>query len=143
MKSVASLAFAALVRALAAVGGAVASYGATGMFTSAGVMPPNALVVAGVGLSGLAAFFLWLAERRLGGLWPALLIFGVPFSLYAISSLGIEECPQPHPLLTAAYSCAPVGARALAIIAPVVTALGLALAVSDIRTIAASPTPMP
>jgi hypothetical protein len=119
----ARLAFGALLRALTAIGGAVAGYGATGMFTTAGLMPPNALVYAGLVLCGLAAALLWSAERRLSGLWPALLI-GLPFSLYAFSSLGVQECRAPYLPITPNYSCAPVGSHALAVIAPLVTASG-------------------
>jgi len=115
------LVYGATLRGLIALGGAVAGYGATWMFTTSGVMPSNALVIAGLVLCALAAAALFRAERRATGIWPALLIVSLPFSLYALSSLGVPECPQPHPLLTAAYTCAPVGSHALAVIAPLIS----------------------
>ena len=119
-----------------AVGGAIAAYGATGMFTTSGITPPNAIVIAGLAACGAAALALWLSERRLMGIWPALLIAAVPFSLYAIGSLDRDECLQPHPPITATYSCSPVGSRALAVIAPAVTLVGLATLVLDLRSLA-------
>jgi len=133
--SIAKLGYALLLRALTAVGGAIAAYGATGMFTTAGIMPPNAIVIAGLAASGAAALALWSSERTLSGIWPALLIAGVPFSLYAIGSLDREECPQPHAPITQLYNCGPVGSHALAVIAPAVTLVGLATLVLDMRTL--------
>ena len=137
--SVAKLGYALLLRALAAVGGAIAAYGATGMFTTAGVMPPNAIVIAGLAACGAAALALWSSERTLTGIWPALLIAAVPFSLYAIGSWGQDECTVNHPLIGSAYnsafSCSPVGSHALAVIAPAVTLVGLAMLVLDMRTL--------
>ena len=133
--SVAKLGYALLLRALAAVGGAIALYGAYGMFTTAGVMPPNAIVIAGLAACGAAALALWSSERTLTGIWPALLIVAVPLSLSAFGSLSQDECPQPHPPLTAAYNCATVGSHPLAVIAPAVTLVGLAILVLDMRTL--------
>src|SRR5438445_813447 len=107
--SFARLGYALLLRALVAVGGAIAAYGATGMFTTAGITAPNAIVLAGLAASGAAALALWKSERTLTGIWPALLVAAVPFSLYAIGSLDRDECPQwhapsqppAHPLLVA------------------------------------------
>lgn len=132
--SLAKLGYAVLLRVLAAVGAAIAGYGATGMFTTGGIMPPNAIVVAGLVACGAAMLALLSSERTVTGIWPALLIVAVPFSLYAIGSLGRDECPQPHPPLTQAYSCGPVGSHALAVIAPLVTLAGLVTLVLDIRT---------
>ena len=106
------LLYSALLRGVATLGGAVTAYGATGMFTSGGVMPPNALVVAGIS--------------------------AVPYSLYALSSFGTTECPQPHPPLTPTYTCAPVGTHALAIVSPLIALLGLALMLLDLRALAGS-----
>jgi len=132
------LMYSAALRGLATLGGAVAAYGATGMFTSGGVMPPNALVIAGLALCLLTGAALWRSERRFTGLWPSLLISAVPYSLYALSSLGTAECPQPHPLLTQTYTCAPVGSHALAIASPLLALLGLALMLLDLRALARS-----
>ena len=133
--SIAKLSYALLLRALMTVGGAIAAYGATGMFTTAGIMPPNAIVNVGLIVCGAGALALWSSERTLTGVWPALLIAAVPFSLYAIGSLGQDECPQPHPPITAVYSCAPTGSHALAVIGPAVTLVGLATLVLDMRTL--------
>jgi hypothetical protein len=124
-----------LLRALLATGGAIAAYGATGMFTTGGITPPNAIVVVGLAACAAAALALWSSERTLTGIWTALLIAAVPFSLYSIGSLGQDECPQPHPPLTGTYSCAPVGSHALAVIAPAVTLVGLAILVLDARSL--------
>ena len=137
--SVAKLGYALLLRALAAVGGAIALYGAYGMFTTAEVMPPNAIVIAGLAACGAAALALWSSERTLTGIWPALLIAAVPFSLYAIGSWGQDECTVNHPPIGSAYnsafSCSPVGSHALAVIGPAVTLVGLAMLVLDMRTL--------
>lgn len=125
--------YALLLRTLMAVGGAVTAYGATGMFTTGGILPPNIIVIAGFALCITAALALRSAEGTLRGVWPALLIAAVPFSLYAFGSLGQVECPQPHPPITATYSCAPVGSHALAVIAPAVALVGLGTLVLDLR----------
>jgi hypothetical protein len=133
--SVAKLGYALWLRALAAVGGAIALYGIYGMFTTAGIMPPNAIVLAGLAAAGAAGLALWSSERTLAGVWPALLIAAVLLSLSALGSLSQNECPQPHPPLTATYSCATVGSHALAVIAPAATLVGLAILVLDMRTL--------
>jgi hypothetical protein len=135
LTSVARFGYAVLLRTLMAVGGAITAYGATGMFTTAGIMPPNAIVIAGLVACGAAVLALWSSERTLSGIWPALLIAAVPFSLYAIGSLDRDECPQPHPPITAAYSCAPVGSRAIAVVAPAVALIGLATLGLDLRNL--------
>lgn len=127
--------YAVLLRTLLAMGGAIAAYGATGMFTTGGITPPNAIVIVGLAAAGAAALALWSSERTLTGIWPALLIAAVPFSLYGIGSLDREECPQPHAPITQLYSCGPVGSHALAVIAPAVTLVGLAILVLDMRTL--------
>jgi hypothetical protein len=132
---VAKFGYAVLLRTLVAMAGAIAAYGATGMFTTAGIMPPNPIVIAGLAGCGAAALALWSSERTVTGIWTALLVAAVPFSLYSIGSLGQDECPQPHPPLTATYSCAPVGSHALAVIAPAVTLVGVATFVLDMRTL--------
>ena len=132
---VARFGYAVLLRTLMAVGGAIAAYGATGMFTSGGIMPPNIIVIAGLALCVLAALSLRSSEGTVTGIWPALLIAAVPFSLYALGSLDQEECPQPHPPITATYSCAPVGSHAIAVIAPAVALVGLGTAALDMRTL--------
>lgn len=92
----------------------------------------------GLALCLLTAAALWRSERRTTGMWPALLISAVPYSLYALSSFGTTECPQPHPPLTPTYTCAPVGTHALAIVSPLIALLGVALLLLDLRALAGS-----
>src|SRR3954471_2400861 len=136
MRRLIAFAYAVLVRTLGAVGGAIAAYGATGMFTTGGIMPPNAIVNIGVLACVLVAFALWVRERRLDGLWPALLIIGVPYALYALRLWSATECPPNAPPQTPEFSCAPVGTHAIAIAAPVIAVLGLAMFVRDIQRLA-------
>jgi hypothetical protein len=130
--------YAVLLRALAAIGGALTAYGATGMFTSAGLMPPNALVTTGLLFTFVVVGAIWSRERRLDGVWPALLIAAVPYSLYAFGSLSQTECAPPYQPQTPTYSCAPVGSHAIAAVAPLVTVLALAFLVRDVRALAKS-----
>src|SRR3954467_1587399 len=136
MRRLIAFAYAVLVRTLGAVGGAIAAYGATGMFTTGGIMPPNAIVNIGVLACILVAFALWVRERRLDGLWPALLIVSVPYALYAWGSFAQAECPPNHPPITPEFSCAPVGTHAIAVVAPLIALLGLAMFVRDIQMLA-------
>jgi len=135
MRRLLSLAYAVVLRALASIGGAVTAYGATGMFTTAGIMPPNVIVIAGLGLCAAVVLALWSAERRLSGIWPALVLVGVPFSLYALGSWATVECPPGHPPITPTFSCSPVGTHALAVVAPVITLIAAVLFVMDIRAL--------
>jgi hypothetical protein len=136
LSRVAKFGYAVLLRTLTAMGGAVAAYGATGMFTSGGIMPPNAIVIAGLVMCGASLLALWASERTLTGVWPALLIAAVPYSLYAIGSWSATECPPGHPPITPTYSCAPVGSHALAVISPIVALIGVAALVLDLRMLA-------
>jgi hypothetical protein len=131
-------AFAVLLRTLAAVGGAVAAYGATGMFTSSGIEPPNAIVYAGLAMLGMTIVVLLVNEHRLDGLWPALLVLGVPYSLYAFGSWSVAECARDHPPITSLnpLTCSPVGTHAIAIVAPIITIVGFVLLVRDVRSLA-------
>jgi hypothetical protein len=131
-------AFAVLLRVLAAMGGAVAAYGATGMFTSGGLMPPNVIVLAGLAMCGLTVVALAVSERRLDGLWPALLSIGVPNALYALGSWSVSECAPDHSPITSLspLTCSPVGTHAIAIVAPVIALIGLVLLARDIRALA-------
>ena len=128
--------YAVLIRTLGAVGGAIAAYGATGMFTTAGITPPNAIVNVGALVIGLVAIALWLRERRLDGLWLAILVIAVPYALYALGSWSQAECPPNAPPITPTFSCAPVGTHAIAIAAPILAVFGLALFVRDIQMLA-------
>lgn len=136
VRRVVRLLYAALLRSLAFIGGAITAYGATAMFTSSGYMPPNAIVVVGLVASLLVAATLWRSELRLTGLWPALVIVGIPYSLVAIGSLGQAECTPPYRPVGSDYWCAPVGTYAIAIVAPVLTVLATVMFVKDIRALA-------
>jgi hypothetical protein len=129
-------AVAVLVRALAAIGGAVTAYGAAGMFSTAGIMPPNAIVLIGLGLCAVVIVVLWSSERRLSGIWPALLLVGLPFSLYAIGSWSTAECALDHPPITPSFSCSPVGSHAIAVVTPLIVLIALLLFTRDIRALA-------
>jgi len=137
LRRLAAFAYAVLIRALAALSGGILAYGATGMFTSAGVMPPNVIVNVGALGCGLVALALWIGERRLDGLWPAVLIVAVPYALYAWGSFGQAECPPNHPPITSGgFSCAPVGTHAIAVVAPLIAVFGVAMFVRDIQRLA-------
>lgn len=136
VRRLARVAYAVLLRALAAIGGAVTAYGATGMFTTGGIMPPNVIVIAGLGLCGAVLLALRESERRLSGAWPALVIIGTPFSLYALGSWATVECPTDHPPITPTFSCSPVGTHALAVIAPILTLIAVVMLLMDIRALA-------
>lgn len=120
------------------MGGALAAYGATGMFTSGGLRPPNPIVLAGVAFVVIVLAAMWLTERRASGIWPALLISAVPYSLYALGSLAQPECTEPYRAITPEYSCAPVGTRAIAVVAPLLAAGAAVLLARDVRALAAS-----
>jgi len=119
------------------MGGALTAYGATGMFSTAGFMPPNPIVFAGLAICALTVVVMVASERRrMDGIWPALLLIGLPYSLYAFGSWSIAECPPDHPPITPAFSCSPVGTHALAVVALVVTLVALVLLVRDVRALA-------
>ncbi len=128
--------YAVVLRALAAIGGALTAYGATGMFTTAGLTPPNALVTTGLLFTFVVVGAMWSRERRFDGVWPALLIAALPYSLYAFGSLSLSECALPYQPQTPTYSCAPVGSHAIAVVAPALTVLAVAFLMRDVRALA-------
>lgn len=131
-----AFAYAVLLRAILAAAGALAAYGATGMFTTAGIMPPNHIVLVGAAAAGVCVAALGVRERRVDGIWVALLP-AVPYALYAFGMWAVAECPPDHPPLTPTYTCAPVGTHAIAVVAPLVAAAGAVLLVRDLRALAA------
>lgn len=137
MRRAAAFTYAVVVRAILAAAGALAAYGATGMFTTAGIMPPNQLVLVGAAAAAVCVAALWVREHRVDGFWVALLP-AVPYALYAFGSWTVAECPPDHPPLTPVYSCAPVGTHAIAVVAPLLAAAGAVLLVRDLRALAAS-----
>ena len=128
--------YAVLLRVLIAMGGALAAYGATGMFSSAGIMPPNALVTAGGLIVLFIAAVLWLKEKRLEGVWAAVLLPAVAYSFYALGSWATPECTPPYAPITPAHNCGVVGTHAIAIVAPILALVALALFVRDVRALA-------
>lgn len=118
------------------MGGALTAYGATAMLSTAGIMPPNSIVIAGLAICALTVVVMVASERRLDGIWPALLLIGLPYSLYAFGSWSVAECPPDHPPITSTFSCSPVGTHAIAVVAPVVTLVALVLLVRDVRALA-------
>jgi hypothetical protein len=106
------------------------------MFTTSGIGPPNAIVLAGLAACLAVGAIILSQDRSLRGLWPALLIVGVPYALSAWGSFGLAECPQPHPPISPTYSCAPVGTHLIGVVAPVVALVGVILFVLDIRALA-------
>ena len=125
-----------MLRSLAAIGGALAGYGATGMFTTGGITPPNALVTAGLIFVVIVAAVMWSRERRIAGVWPALLVPAFAYSLYAVAGFSQAECTVPYAPITPTHNCAPVGSHAIAIVAPVLTLLSLVVATRDVRSLA-------
>lgn len=97
-----------VARLLQVAGVLFTSYGATAMFTTDGVKPPNALVLAGVAVIVLAAI---VAARTqidpLTGWWVGLALICLPFVLLTIPSGSGPECPPGHPPLTETYYCVP------------------------------------
>jgi hypothetical protein len=114
---VAKFGYAVLLRTLTAMGGAVAAYGATGMFTSGGIMPPERDRHRGPrdvrrftpGTVGVRAN----AHRRLAG-----------------------TADRGGALLALRDRVAPVGTHALAVISPIVALIGVAALVLDLRMLA-------
>ena len=131
-----SFAYAVLLRVLLVMGGALAAYGATGIFSSAGIMPPNGLVTGGGLFVLFVAAVLWLKERRLDSLWAAVLLPAIAYSLYALGSWPTPECTPPYEPITPTHSCGPVGTHAIAIVAPILTVVALVLLVRDVRSLA-------
>ncbi len=60
----------------------------------------------------------------------------IPYSLYAIGSLGQTECTPPYRPVGSDYSCAPVGSHVIAVVAPALAVLAAVGFVKDIRALA-------
>lgn len=135
----ATFGYVVLLRALAAMGGALTGYGATGMFTTGGITPPNALATVGFIFTLVVAAAMWSSERRTAGLWPALLLPAVAYSLYGLGGWAQAECVPPYALITPTHNCAPVGSHAVAVVAPILTLIALTVLVRDLRVLAGPP----
>jgi len=106
--------------------GLLTAYGTFAMSSTAGIQPPNLVVLLGVGAmaaSGLAAAR--VAGNPFAGWWPSLAALAVPWLLVTFPVLLETPCPPDHPPLTPTYHCVPPGAP----IFFAVSALAIAVAV--------------
>jgi hypothetical protein len=123
-----------LVRLLQAVAGFLLFYGIEGMLSSAGLQPPNIVVL----LSLLAIVFLaaaaWRSERRpTGGLWVAGFVVALPLLLQSATPRSDPVCPPDHPPITNSYNCVAPGAPVVLVISSVVLLLSFVGAVVEAR----------
>lgn len=93
------------------VAGLLTAYGTFAMISTAGIQPPNAVVLLGL----IAALGSGLATARVAGnpfagWWPSLAAIAVPWLLVTIPELAQNPCPPDHPPLTPTYNCVPPGA---------------------------------
>ena len=136
----AKLAVSFLVRLLQAVAGFLLFYGIEGMLSSAGLQPPNIVVLISLLAIVVLAVAAWRSERRpLGGLWVAGFVVALPLLLQSASPRSDPVCPPDHPPLTPSYTCVPPGAPAVLAISSVVLVLSLAGAVVEIRGLMGRP----
>ena len=92
---------------LQVAGAAVTWYGAHAMFTTAGIMAPNAVVIVGVLMIALASLVVMRSQPRPAyGSWLGVALLSVPFVLILMPGPG-PECPPDHPPLTTTYECVP------------------------------------
>ena len=81
-----NLAVAFLVRLLQAAAGFLLFYGIEGMLSSAGLQPPNIVVLISLFAIVLLAVAAWRSERRpTGGLWVAGFVVALPLLLQSAS----------------------------------------------------------
>jgi hypothetical protein len=125
-----------VARLLQVVAGFFIFYGATAMLTSAGLQPPNIVVLAGLAAAALCTISASRAERRaLASLWVAGVVVAVPFLLWSVVHLADPVCPPDHLPLSQAYYCAPPGAGAVLTISGAALALSLWGAAADVRAV--------
>ena len=123
-----------LVRLLQAVAGFLLFYGIEAMLSSAGIQPPNIVVLVAVFVIGVLAVAAWRSERRpAGGLWVAGLVVALPLLFQSASPKSDPVCPPDHPPLTQSYTCVAPGAPVVLAISAVVLVLSLAGAVVEVR----------
>jgi len=126
----------ALRRVLQFVFGLIVLYGSLGMFTSAGLREPNALVWAGLVAIGLLTASTSRAEGHLlAGLWVSTMTFAVAIALLSVGHVGDPPCPPDHPPLTPTYYCTFPGYPALFVFALILTAAAVVGAVLDLRAL--------
>jgi hypothetical protein len=118
--------------------GLIVLYGSLGMFTSAGLREPNAIVWAGLVAIGLLTASTSRAEGHLlAGLWVSTMTFGVAIALLSVGHISDPPCPPDHPPLTPTYYCVFPGYPALFVFALVLTAAAVVGAVLDLRALLA------
>jgi len=129
-----------LVRLVQVVAGFLLFYGIEPMLSSAGLQPPNIVVL--VSLFAIVALgaAAWRSERRpAGGLWVAGFVVALPLLLQSASPRADPICPPDHPPITQSYNCVAPGASVVLAISSVVLLLSLAGAVVEIRGLIARP----
>jgi hypothetical protein len=123
-----------LVRLLQAVAGFLLFYGIEGMLSSAGLQPPNIVVLVALLVIGMLTLAAWRSERRpTGGLWVAGFVVALPLLFQSASPRSDPVCPPDHPPLTRTYNCVAPGAPIVLAVSSVVLLLSLAGAVVEIR----------
>ena len=128
----------ALRRALQFLFGLIVLYGSLGMFTSAGLREPNALVWAGLVAIGLLTASTSRAEGHLlAGLWVSTMTFAVAIALLSVGHMSDPPCSPDHPALTPTYYCVFPGYPALFVIALILTAAAVVGAALDLRALLA------
>jgi len=127
-----------LVRLFQAVAGFLLFYGIEGMLSSAGLQPPNIVVLIAIFVIGVLAVAAWRSERRpAGGLWVAGFVVALPLLLQSASPRSDPVCSPDHPPLTESYTCVAPGAPVVLAISAVVLVLSLAGAVVEMRGLVA------
>ncbi|TMC45812.1 MAG: hypothetical protein E6J23_03880 [Chloroflexi bacterium] len=126
----------ALRRVLQLVLGLIVLYGSLGMFTSAGLREPNALVWAGLVAIGLLTASTSRAEGHLlAGLWVSTMTVAVAIALLSVGHVSDPPCPPDHPPITSSYYCVFPGYPGLLAFSLALMAAAAVLAVMDFRAL--------
>jgi len=129
-----------VVRLLQAVAGFLLFYGIEGMLSSAGLQPPNVVVLVALFVIVVLGAAAWRSERRpAGGLWVAGFVVALPLLLQSASPRSDPVCPPDHPPITRSYNCVAPGAPVVLAISSVVLLLSLAGAVIELRGLTVRP----
>lgn len=122
--------FTILVRGLQILAGLVTFYGTLGMFTTAGVLAPNAIVIAGLVLVVVAG----VLQRRAGspwtdGLWLYLGAVALPLAMLTLPTWNTPECAPGAGAQTPDNYCIGVGSHAIVVASVIASAAAAAFAV--------------